>query len=52
MKRHGQPQIIVTDRLRSYGAAMKIIGNADRQETGRWMNKESTSKRGAIMLPF
>jgi len=26
MKRYGQPQIIVTDKLRSYGAAMKIIG--------------------------
>lgn len=26
MKRHGQPQVIVTDRLRSYGAAMKLVG--------------------------
>jgi len=32
MKRHGKPRTIVTDRLRSYGAAMKEIGNADRQE--------------------
>ena len=38
MKRYGQPEIIVTDKLRSYGAAMKVIGNADRQETGRWLN--------------
>jgi len=30
MKRHGRPQAIVTDRLRSYPAAMKEIGNADR----------------------
>jgi putative transposase len=22
----------------TYGAAMKVIGNADRQETGRWLN--------------
>ena len=35
MKRNGQPKIIVTDKLRSYRAAMMIIGNADRQETGR-----------------
>ncbi len=28
MKRYGQPYIIVTDKLRSYGAAMKVIGNA------------------------
>jgi putative transposase len=27
--------IFVTDKLRSYGAAMKEIGNTDRQETGR-----------------
>ena len=38
MKRFGKPEIIVTDKLRSFGAAMKVIGNADRQETGRWLN--------------
>jgi putative transposase len=38
MKRHGQPNVIVTDKLRSYGAAMKVIGNSGRQETGRWLN--------------
>ena len=38
MKRFGQPHLIVTDKLRSYGAAMKIIGNANKQETGRWAN--------------
>jgi putative transposase len=27
MKRHGSPRIFVTDKLRSYGAAMKEIGN-------------------------
>ena len=26
-KRHGRPKMIVTDRLRSYGAALKAIGN-------------------------
>ncbi len=34
-KRHGNVAGLVTDQLRSYGAAMKVIGNADRQETGR-----------------
>jgi putative transposase len=34
MKRHGKPSTIVTDRLRSYGAAMDEIGNADRREVG------------------
>jgi putative transposase len=38
MKRYGRPHIVVTDKLRSYGAAMKVIGNANKQETGRWMN--------------
>ena len=38
MKRHGQPHVIVTDKLRSYGAAIKVIGDSGRQETGRWLN--------------
>src|ERR1700761_9577584 len=38
MKRYGSPKVIVTDRLRSYGAAMKEIGTAGRQETGRHLN--------------
>ena len=38
MKRFGPPHVIVTDLLRSYGATMKVIGNADKQETGRWLN--------------
>jgi len=41
MKRYGQPHIIVTDKLRSYGAAMKVIGNAQKQETGRWLNNRA-----------
>jgi putative transposase len=38
MKRYGRPEVIVIDRLRSYRAAMKVIGNAERQETRRWLN--------------
>ncbi|SEM54751.1 putative transposase, partial [Roseovarius tolerans] len=48
MRKHGRPDVIVTDRLRSYGAAMKEIGNADRQETGRWLNNRAENSH----LPF
>ena len=48
MKRYGQPDRIVTDKLRSYGAAMKEIGNADRQRTGRWLNNRIENSH----LPF
>lgn len=41
MKRYGRPEIVVTDRLRSYRAAMCEIGNASRQETGRWLNNRA-----------
>ena len=41
MKRYGNPTIVVTDHLKSYRAAMKEIGNADRQETGRWLNNRA-----------
>jgi len=41
MKRYGRPQLVVTDRLRSYRAAMKVIGNADRQETRRRFNNRA-----------
>jgi putative transposase len=41
MKRYGRPIMIVTDKLRSYRAAMKTIGNEVRQETGRWLNNRA-----------
>ena len=41
MKRYGRPQTVVTDGLRSYGAAMKEIGNSERQEVGRWLNNRA-----------
>ena len=58
MKRYGRPNVIVTDRLRSYAAAMKAIGNADRQETGRWLNNRVENshqpfrRRERAMLKF
>ena len=48
MKRYGNPEEIVTDKLRSYGAAMKVIGNSSRQETGRWLNNRAENSH----LPF
>ena len=41
MKRYGQPTVIVTDRLRSYRAAMNVIGNAADQECGCWLNNRA-----------
>ena len=41
MKRYGGPRFIVTDRLRSYAAAMKVIGVEDRQTCGQWLNNRA-----------
>lgn len=41
MKRYGQPKVIVTNRLRSYRAALNVIGNATDQECGRWLNNRA-----------
>jgi putative transposase len=41
MKRYGRPRAIVTDRLRSYGAAMRVVGNSGRQVCGRWLNNRA-----------
>ncbi|WP_322096095.1 DDE-type integrase/transposase/recombinase [Pelagibius litoralis] len=41
MKRYGRPYSIVTDRLRSYHAAMRVVGVSDRQECGRWLNNRA-----------
>ena len=38
MKRYGRPASVATDRLRSYRAAMKVIGNEGCQKTRRWRN--------------
>jgi putative transposase len=58
MKRYGQPHVVVTDKLRSYGAAMKVIGNASKQEAGRWLNNRGENshqpfrRRERAMLGF
>jgi putative transposase len=48
MKRYGKPQEVVTDRLRSYRAAMRELGNAERQITGRHENNRAENSH----LPF
>ena len=55
MKRYGRAQSIVTDRLRSYRAAMNVIDNAAAQTCGRWLNNRAEnshqpfrSREGAI----
>lgn len=58
MNRYGQPKMIVTDRLRSYRAAMNVIGNAADQECGRWLNNRAENshqpfrRREGAMLRF
>ncbi len=41
MKRYSRPKAIMADRLRSYRAAMMLIGNASSQECGRWLNNRA-----------
>jgi putative transposase len=48
MKQYGAPKSAITDRIRSSGAAMKDIGNEDRQEVGRHLNNRSENSH----LPF
>ena len=48
MKRYGNPEVIVTDRLRSYGAAIEVLGNEAKQETGRHLSNRAENSH----LPF
>ena len=41
IKRYSRPENVVTDKIRSYNAVMKVIGNEARQETGRWLNNRA-----------
>ena len=58
LKRHGRAEEIVTDRLRSYGAALDDLGIRDRHETGRWANNRAENshqpfrRRERAMLRF
>ena len=48
LKRHGSPERITTDGLRSYRAAMTELGCEDKQEIGRWANNRVENSH----LPF
>ena len=48
LKRHGSPEAITTDGLRSYKAAMTELGNAEKQHVGRWANNRVENSH----LPF
>jgi putative transposase len=58
MRRHGHPLVFVTDKLRSYGAALKDMGLTDDRETGRWLNNRAENshqpfrRREHAMLRF
>jgi putative transposase len=48
LKRHGSSEAIVTDGLKSDSAAMRELGNLDRQEVGRYLNNRVENSH----LPF
>lgn len=58
LKRHGSPETITSDGLRSYRAAINTLGNAEKQEIGRWANNRvenshlSFRRRECAMLRF
>jgi len=58
MKCNGRPRLIVTDRLWSHGAPMKVIGILDRAECGRWLNNRAENshqpfrRRERVMAVF
>ena len=58
MKRYGRPEQVITDKLPSYKSAFREIGNASRQETGRWLNNRAENshqplrRREKIMTRF
>ena len=56
--RNGLVEQFVTDRLASYGAALKVLGAIDKRETGRWLNNRAENshqpfrRRERAMLRF
>ena len=48
MKRYGRPDAIITDRLRSYRAALRELGGSGLQQAGRWLNNRAENAH----LPF
>ena len=48
MKKYGWVDVLVSDKLRSFGSALRDLGEADRQETGRRLNNRVENSH----LPF
>ena len=48
LRRHGRVDEIVTDRLASYGAAMRMLGNTARRKCGRYLNNCVENSRQPI----
>lgn len=40
-RRHGRPETVVTDRLRSCGAALTDLGRGHDRDMGRWFNNRA-----------
>jgi putative transposase len=58
LRRHGLVETIVTNRLASYGAALKALGAIEKREVGRWLNNRAENshqpfrRRERAMLRF
>jgi putative transposase len=48
LKRRGRPEAVTTDGLHACRAAMNELGNAEKQEVGRWANNRVENSH----LPF
>ncbi|MEQ9259161.1 MAG: DDE-type integrase/transposase/recombinase, partial [Roseovarius sp.] len=48
MRRYGKPEVLVTDRLPSYRAALRELGCGNLQSCGRWFNNRVENSH----LPF
>ncbi len=48
LRRHGSPEVMTTDGLRSFKAAMTELGNSDKQQIGRSANHRVENSH----LPF
>ena len=51
MKRYGRPDAIVTDRLRSYRAALRELGGSGLQQAGRWLNNRAENSHLPLRRP-
>jgi len=48
MRNCGEPKTIITDKLKSYGAALRELGVSGHETDGRWINNRAENSH----LPF